>query len=251
MSKTTQNPEPVIEIKNLEKSFGADEVLVDFNLTLHEQENLVILGRSGSGKSVIIKLIVGLLQANGGSIKVLGQEVTTIKRNELAELRHQIGFLFQSGALYDSMSVRQNLEFPLRRMKKKLRDSEIETKIKEVLTNVCLADAIDKMPSELSGGMRKRIALARTIVVDPRIMLYDEPTTGLDPSTSQEISELILELQQKYKTASIIITHDIACARMVANRLIMLQDGKVYKEGILADFEKSDDKIIGAFFNSI
>jgi len=211
----------------------------------------VILGKSGSGKSVIIKLIVGLLQANGGSIKVLGQEVTTIKRNELAELRHQIGFLFQSGALYDSMSVRQNLEFPLRRMKKKLRDSEIETKIKEVLTNVGLADAIDKMPSELSGGMRKRIALARTIVVDPRIMLYDEPTTGLDPSTSQEISELILELQQKYKTASIIITHDIACARMVANRLIMLQDGKVYKEGILADFEKSDDKIIGAFFNSI
>jgi len=251
MSKTEKNKAYVINIKNLKKSFGADEVLVDLNLQLHEGENLVVLGKSGSGKSVLIKLIAGLLVADGGSIDVMGHEVTTIKRNELAELRYKIGFLFQGGALYDSMSVRQNLEFPLRRMKKKLSATDMQTKIEEVLENVGLADAINKMPSELSGGMRKRIALARTIVVDPKIMLYDEPTTGLDPTTSHEISELILEVQQKYKTASIIITHDIACARKVANRLVMLHEGKVYKEGTLQEFEKTDDDMIRSFFNSI
>ncbi len=251
MSKTEKNTDCVIEIKNLKKAFGDDVVLADVNLKLMPEENLVVLGKSGSGKSVLIKLIAGLLQADGGSINVLGQEVTTIKRNELAELRYLIGFLFQSGALYDSMSVRQNLEFPLRRMKKRPDEKAMLTKIEEVLENVGLADAIDKMPSELSGGMRKRIALARTIVVDPKIMLYDEPTTGLDPTTSNEISELILDVQKKYKTSSIIITHDIACARKVANRLVMLQDGKVYKEGNLNDFETSDDKIIKSFFNSI
>jgi phospholipid/cholesterol/gamma-HCH transport system ATP-binding protein len=251
MSKSEKGLELVVEIKNLKKSFGSNDVLVDINLKLHEQENLVVLGRSGTGKSVIIKLIVGLILADGGSINVLGNEVTSINRVELAELRFQIGFLFQSGALYDSMSVRQNLEFPLRRMKKKLSSKEIDSKIKEVLENVGLADSINKMPSELSGGMRKRIALARTIVIDPKIILYDEPTTGLDPITSNEISELILELQRKYKTASIIITHDIACARMVANRLIILQNGKVYKEGNLADFEESNDELIRAFFSSI
>lgn len=251
MSKSEKGLELVVEIKNLKKSFGSNDVLVDINLKLHEQENLVVLGRSGTGKSVIIKLIVGLILADGGSINVLGNEVTSINREELSELRFQIGFLFQSGALYDSMSVRQNLEFPLRRMKKKLSSKEIDSKIKEVLENVGLADSINKMPSELSGGMRKRIALARTIVIDPKIILYDEPTTGLDPITSNEISELILELQRKYKTASIIITHDIACARMVANRLIILQNGKVYKEGNLADFEESNDELIRAFFNSI
>jgi phospholipid/cholesterol/gamma-HCH transport system ATP-binding protein len=251
MSLSENSPELVVEIKNLKKSFGSNIVLTDINLKLHEQENLVVLGRSGTGKSVIIKLIVGLLQADGGSINVLGNEVTSINREELSELRFQIGFLFQSGALYDSMSVRQNLEFPLRRMKKKLSDKEIDSKIKEVLDNVGLVDSINKMPSELSGGMRKRIALARTIVIDPKIILYDEPTTGLDPITSNEISELILELQRKYKTASIIITHDIACARMVANRIVMLQNGKVYKEGNLEDFEESTDELIRAFFNSI
>jgi phospholipid/cholesterol/gamma-HCH transport system ATP-binding protein len=251
MSLSENSPELVVEIKNLKKSFGSNIVLTDINLKLHEQENLVVLGRSGTGKSVIIKLIVGLLQADGGSINVLGNEVTSINREELSELRFQIGFLFQSGALYDSMSVRQNLEFPLRRMKKKLSDKEIDSKIKEVLDNVGLVDSINKMPSELSGGMRKRIALARTIVIDPKIILYNEPTTGLDPITSNEISELILELQRKYKTASIIITHDIACARMVANRIVMLQNGKVYKEGNLEDFEESTDELIRAFFNSI
>jgi phospholipid/cholesterol/gamma-HCH transport system ATP-binding protein len=242
---------PVIEIKKLKKSFGKDVVLKDLNLQLFEEENLVVLGKSGSGKSVLIKLIAGLLPADSGSINVFDEDVTQMKRKELAELRKKIGFLFQSGALYDSMSVRQNLEFPLSRIRKNLSAKERLDKIKEVLENVGLPDVLDKMPSELSGGMRKRIGLARTIVVDPIIMLYDEPTTGLDPTTSNEISNLILEVQKKYKTASIIITHDIACARIVANRLVMLQDGKVYKEGNLDDFENSDDKIIQSFFKSI
>jgi phospholipid/cholesterol/gamma-HCH transport system ATP-binding protein len=242
---------PVIEIKKLKKSFGKDVVLKDLNLQLFEEENLVVLGKSGSGKSVLIKLIAGLLPADSGSINVFDEDVTQMKRKELAELRKKIGFLFQSGALYDSMSVRQNLEFPLSRIRKNLSAKERLDKIKEVLENVGLPDVLDKMPSELSGGMRKRIGLARTIVVDPIIMLYDEPTTGLDPTTSNEISNLILEVQKKYKTASIIITHDIACARIVANRLVMLQDGKVYKEGNLEDFENSDDKIIQSFFKSI
>jgi len=242
---------PVIEIKNLNKSFGELKVLQDCNLNLNKEENLVVLGKSGSGKSVLIKLIIGLLQANAGSINVLGEDVTKMKQDELGEIRKKMGFLFQSGALYDSMSVRQNLEFPLRRTGKKMSEKEMDDKILEVLENVGLADILDKMPSELSGGMRKRLALARTIVVDPLIMLYDEPTTGLDPTTSDGISSLILKIQEKYKTSSIIITHDIACARKVANRLVMLQDGKVYKEGMLEDFENSNDEIIQSFFNSI
>lgn len=254
MSKVTSGDkakQPVIEIKNLKKSFGKDVVLTDLNLQLFEEENLVVLGKSGSGKSVLIKLIAGLLSANSGIINVFDEDVTQMKSEALAEMRKKIGFLFQSGALYDSMSVRQNLEFPLSRIRKNLSAKERLEKIEEVLENVGLPDVLDKMPSELSGGMRKRIGLARTIVVDPLIMLYDEPTTGLDPTTSYEISQLILEVQQKYKTASIIITHDIACARIVANRLVMLQDGKVYKEGKLEDFENSDDKIIQSFFKSI
>lgn len=250
-SISEKNATPVIAIHDLKKSFGSLKVLTDFSLNLYPQENLVVLGKSGSGKSVLIKLIIGLLPTDEGTINVLGEEVTTLERNELAELRKKIGFLFQSGALYDSMTVRQNLEFPLRRVGKKMSEKELDDTIMDVLENVGLADALDKMPSELSGGMRKRIALARTIVVDPQIMLYDEPTTGLDPTTSDEISSLILKIQKKYKTASIIITHDIACARKVANRLVMIQDGKVYKEGKLEDFENSDDTIIQSFFNSI
>lgn len=243
--------EPVIEIKNLKKSFGSEAILVDLNLNLYKEENLVVLGKSGSGKSVLIKLISGLLSADDGVINVFGQDVTNLNREELAEMREKLGFLFQSGALYDSMSVRENLEFPLRRIRNKLSDKTIDGKVMEALENVGLANVLDKMPSQLSGGMRKRIALARTIIVDPLIMLYDEPTTGLDPTTSAEISELILDIQKKYKTASIIITHDIACARTVANRLVMLKDGKMYKEGSLEDFETSNDKIIKSFFNSI
>jgi phospholipid/cholesterol/gamma-HCH transport system ATP-binding protein len=254
MNKTSDirsSEKPVIVIEELYKSFGKEKVLSGLNLELFEQENLVVLGKSGSGKSVLIKLIVSLLESDSGSIKVFDQNVLDFGRKELAGLRQKIGFLFQSGALYDSMSVRDNLEFALRRVKKELSEKEIDQKVIEVLENVGLSDSIDKIPSQLSGGMRKRIALARTIIVDPMIILYDEPTTGLDPATSDEISTLILEIQKKYKTSSIIITHDIACARKVANRLVMLKDGKVYKEGKIADFENSDDEIINSFFNSI
>lgn len=244
----TNSNKQVIKINNLRKSFGDQEVLKNVSLQLFNGENLVVLGKSGSGKSVLIKCIVGLLNPGGGTIEVLGEDVGTLKNNELGELRKKIGFLFQSGALYDSMTVKQNLEFPLRRIKRELSQKEIDEKVKEVLENVGLADAMDKMPSQLSGGMRKRISLARTIVVDPLIMLYDEPTTGLDPVTSDEISLLIDRIQKKYKTSSIIITHDIECARMTANRVIMLLDGEVYKEGKLAEFEKSNDLIIKSFF---
>ncbi|MEO6191324.1 MAG: ATP-binding cassette domain-containing protein, partial [Saprospiraceae bacterium] len=188
------------------------------------------------------------LAINNGTINVFGQNVTNLSRKELGELRMKIGFLFQSGALYDSMTVKQNLEFPLNRIKKDLTKKEIEEKTMEVLENVGLADSMNKMPSQLSGGMRKRISLARTIIVDPLIMLYDEPTTGLDPVTSKEISLLINDVQKKYKTSSIIITHDIKCAQITGNRIIMLKDGMVYKEGELAEFENSSDPLIESFF---
>jgi phospholipid/cholesterol/gamma-HCH transport system ATP-binding protein len=217
-------------------------------LKLLNGENLVVLGKSGSGKSVLIKCIVRLLNPDEGIIHVLGENVSTVNRNDLKELRKKIGFLFQSGALYDSMTVKQNLEFPLRRIKKDLTQNEINEKVKEALEQVGLSEALDKMPSQLSGGMRKRISLARTIVVDPMIMLYDEPTTGLDPVTSDEISSLINKVQKKYKTSSLIITHDIECARATADRVIMLLDGEVYMEGKLEKFETSTDEVIKSFF---
>ena len=244
----TKNREQVIEIHNLRKGFGTQEVLKDVSLQLFNGENLAVLGKSGSGKSVLIKCIVRLFNPDRGKIIVLGEDVSALKSEGLGELRKKIGFLFQSGALYDSMTVRQNLEFPLRRIIKNLTGKEIDEKVKEVLENVGLSDALDKMPSQLSGGMRKRISLARTIVVDPTIILYDEPTTGLDPATSDEISSLINDVQKKYKTSSLIITHDIECARKTADRLIMLHDGAVYKEGELAEFEKSGDELIKSFF---
>lgn len=247
-SAGNQDKKPVIEIKHLKKGFGANEVLKDVSLNLYNGENLVVLGKSGTGKSVLIKCIVRLLDPDGGTINVLGQEVGKLNREELGELRKKIGFLFQSAALYDSMTVRQNLEFTLRGIKKEITAKEVEEKINEVLENVGLTHTIDKMPSELSGGMRKRIGLARTIIVDPQIMLYDEPTTGLDPATSDEISTLINEVQKKYKTSSIIITHDIECVRLTANRIIMLKEGEVYTEGKLEDFENSKDPIIKSFF---
>lgn len=247
-SLITANHEPVIEITNLMKSFGNQAVLQNTCLNLFNGENLVVLGKSGSGKSVLIKCIVGLLNFDSGTINVFKKNVSDLTRHELSSLREKIGFLFQSGALYDSMTVRQNIEFPLRRIKKDLTEQEIEEKVHEVLENVGLADALDKMPSQLSGGMRKRISLARTIVVDPMIMLYDEPTTGLDPVTSNEISSLIMDVQKKYKTSSIIITHDIKCALKTANRIVMLQEGGIYKEGKSQDFEKSTDPLIESFF---
>jgi phospholipid/cholesterol/gamma-HCH transport system ATP-binding protein len=238
----------LIEINHLKKSFGRLEVLKDVSLKLRNGENLVVLGKSGSGKSVLIKCIVRLLNPDGGKIKLLNKNVETLKGTKLNELRKKIGFLFQSGALYDSMTVKQNLEFPLRRIKRNLNEQEIDLKVKEVLENVGLSDVLDKMPSQLSGGMRKRISLARSIILDPLIMLYDEPTTGLDPVTSDEISELINSVQEKYKTSSIIITHDIACVRLTADRIIMLHEGYIYAEGKLSEFEKSDDPLIMSFF---
>jgi phospholipid/cholesterol/gamma-HCH transport system ATP-binding protein len=238
----------VIEIKNLMKGFGNQEVLKDVSLKLYNGENLVVLGKSGSGKSVLIKCIVRLLKPDEGTIDVFGKNVSSLNRDDLKELRKKIGFLFQSGALYDSMTVKQNLEFPLRRIKKNLAQKEIDEKVKEVLENVGLSGALNKMPSQLSGGMRKRISLARTIIVDPMIMLYDEPTTGLDPVTSDEISSLINDVQKKYKTSSIIITHDIECARSTANRIVLLHEGMVYKEGKIEEFEKSNDTLIKSFF---
>ena len=247
-TETEVSVKQVIEITNLKKSFGSQQVLKDVSLNLLNGENLVVLGKSGSGKSVLIKCIVRLLNPDGGTVNILGENISTLNSNRLGELRQKIGFLFQSGALYDSMTVKENLEFPLRRIRKDLTEKEISEKIMEVLENVGLADALHKMPSQLSGGMRKRISLARTIVVDPMIMLYDEPTTGLDPVTSDEISALINLVQKKYKTSSIIITHDIECARNTANRLIMLQDGEIYMEGKLKEFENSEDPLLKSFF---
>jgi phospholipid/cholesterol/gamma-HCH transport system ATP-binding protein len=247
-SFNTSNVETVIEINNLKKSFGGQEVLINVSLKLLEGENLVVVGKSGTGKSVLIKCIVGLLDSDGGTINVFKKNLTALNAKEFGDLRQKIGFLFQSGALYDSMTVKQNLEFPLRRIKKELTEKEIEEKVNEVLENVGLTEALHKMPSQLSGGMRKRISLARSIIVDPLIMLYDEPTTGLDPVTSGEISSLINHVRKKYKTSSIIITHDIKCARITANRIIMLHDGEVYKEGKVEDFENSSDPLINSFF---
>ncbi len=240
--------DPVIEISNLRKSFGIQEVLTDVSLSLLNGENLVVVGKSGTGKSVLIKCIVGLLNSDGGTINVFNRNLAELTRKEFGDMRQKIGFLFQSGALYDSMTVKQNLEFPLRRIRKNLTENEIKEKVNEVLENVGLTEALNKMPSQLSGGMRKRISLARSIIVDPMIMLYDEPTTGLDPVTSDEISLLINDVQKKYKTSSIIITHDIKCALKTGDRIIMLKDGAVYKEGKVRDFEDSADPTIKSFF---
>lgn len=247
-TEKTKELKHVVEINNMRKAFGDHEVLKDVSFKLFNGENLAILGKSGSGKSVLIKCIVRLLNSDEGIINVLGEDVNALKSAGLGKLRSKIGFLFQGGALYDSMTVKENLEFPLLRIKKGISQKEMDEKIEETLKNVGLADSINKMPSELSGGMRKRISLARTIVVDPQILLYDEPTTGLDPVTSDEISELINHIQNIYKTSSIIITHDIECVRNTADRIIMLHDGEIYKEGSLDEFEKSTDKLIKSFF---
>jgi phospholipid/cholesterol/gamma-HCH transport system ATP-binding protein len=241
----------ILKIRGLKKSFGEQTVLDGLDLDLNPGENLVVLGKSGSGKSVLIKLVVALLPADEGTIEVFGNDVLNTTREQLAEIRTKIGFLFQGGALYDSMTVRGNLEFPLKRMKPSITKEEREAKIVSVLEHVGLSDVLDKMPADLSGGMRKRLALARTVVVDPALMLYDEPTTGLDPVTSGEISELILKIREQYKTASVIITHDIACALRVADRMIMLHDGNVHRQGTADDFLHEDDELVRSFFNSL
>lgn len=240
--------QPIIAIKDLYKSFGENEILKGINLTVNKGEDLVVLGRSGSGKSVTIKCLVGLVKADKGEIKVFGTDITTLDTNELNEIRLKIGFMFQDGALYDSMSIRQNLTFALKHHTQNLDEADIETKIIEALDNVGLKESIDKMPSELSGGMKKRIALARTIITRPEIILYDEPTSGLDTITSREISELILSVQKKYKTSSIIITHDMACAKMTGNRIMILKDGAINAVGTYEELEKSEDEWVRSFF---
>jgi len=238
----------IIAIKNLSKSFGKNEVLKDINLTVYKGEDLVVLGRSGSGKSVTIKCLVGLIEADKGEIKVFDIDITKLKNEELNQIRSRIGFMFQNGALYDSMSVRQNLAFTLKHHTKEVTDDEIEKQIIEALSNVGLEESIDKMPAELSGGMRKRIALARTLIIKPEIILYDEPTSGLDSITSREISELILSVQKKYKTTSIIITHDMACAKLTGNRIMILKDGLIHAEGTYIELENSSDEWVRSFF---
>jgi phospholipid/cholesterol/gamma-HCH transport system ATP-binding protein len=240
--------EIVIEIKGLKKSFGDKEILKNINLTLNKGENMVVLGKSGEGKSVTIKCVAGLLSQDEGSIKVFGKEVKELNDDELKNLRARMGFLFQSAALYDSMTVRENLAFPLTRVLHMKDENEIQGRIEEVLDGVGLKDAVDKMPSDLSGGMRKRIGLARTLIVKPEIVLYDEPTTGLDPITSREICELILEMQKKYKTSSFIITHDMACARITADRMAIINQGESVAQGSFEDLEHSSDPLIQSFF---
>jgi phospholipid/cholesterol/gamma-HCH transport system ATP-binding protein len=243
-----QNAHVVVEMEHLKKSFGNNHVLRDINLVINKGENLVILGQSGTGKSVLIKCIVGLVDLDDGKLVILGQNVSELKDKELVEIRKKIGFLFQGGALYDSMSVRENLEFPLRRQLRSMPKEKIDLLVKEALQNVGLDESIDMAPSELSGGMRKRLGLARTLILKPEIMLYDEPTTGLDPITSKEISNLILEVQKKYDTTSIIITHDIECARLTANRIIVLKDGMCTAEGTYTELQNSKDMWIRSFF---
>jgi phospholipid/cholesterol/gamma-HCH transport system ATP-binding protein len=243
--------EPVVDINGLSISFGKQDVLKNISLHLQKKENLIVLGKSGSGKSVLIKCIVNLLKPQQGNIKIFGKELNKLDQEEQLEIRKKIGFLFQSGALYDSMTVKENLEFPLRRNGKKIQLKEINQKVIEAIENVGLSDVLHKMPSELSGGMRKRIALARMIITDPSIMLYDEPTTGLDPITSAEISDLINKIKKKYNTSSIIITHDMHCAKEIADRMIFLKDGEIYAEGKLKELENNNDEWINSFFKII
>lgn len=249
MDTVSKNNRAIIEIKNLKKSYGDNQVLDGFNMKLIEGENLVIMGKSGSGKSVMIKCLIGLEKPDSGSILVMGQDIVSLKQDKLDELRTEIGFLFQGSALYDSMTVRENLEFPLRRHTKKFGIIKDTTPlVMEALENVGLAKTIDLMPEELSGGMKRRIALARTLILMPKIILYDEPTTGLDPITAKEIILLMQSIQKKYNTSAIIITHDVDCARAISNRMILLVDGINYAEGTFDELISSKDPKIQAFF---
>ena len=243
------NSQTVIEVEKLNKSFGDNHVLRDFTMSLSKGENLAILGKSGSGKSVLIKCIIRLLGPDEGRIIVLNEDIMEMSREDLDKLRARVGFLFQSNALYDSMTVRENLEFPLRmHWSKKQREQNAEHAIMEALTDVGLQHTIDMMPSELSGGMRKRIALARTLILKPEIILYDEPTTGLDPVTAREISQLIVRVQKKYNTSSVIISHDMNCIDITANRVIMLIDGRCYANDTFENLQSSGDIRIKEFF---
>ena len=239
----------VINVEKLSKSFGDRQILRDVDLKLYRGENLVVLGRSGTGKSVLIKLISGLLKPDSGTINVLGEKVNELKERDLMQLRLKIGFSFQNSALYDSMTVRENLEFPLVRNKRNLTRGEINREVEDVLEGVGLLQAINQMPSELSGGQKKRIGIARTLILRPDIMLYDEPTAGLDPITCLDINTLINEVQERYQTSSIIITHDLACAKMVGDRMVMLLDGKFERQGKFEEIFDTDDERVKPFYD--
>ncbi|MBK5210149.1 MAG: ATP-binding cassette domain-containing protein [Flavobacteriaceae bacterium] len=242
----TNNIQPILKINDLKKRFGDNQVLNGFSLELNEGENLVLMGKSGSGKSVMIKCLVGLIQPDSGTLEIMGKDITELTQKEFNELRTEIGFLFQGSALYDSMTVRENLEFPMRKQNKT--EEEMLNLVIEALESVGLAETIDLMPGELSGGMQRRIALARMIILKPKIIIYDEPTTGLDPITAKEIIGLMRNIQQSYKTSSLIITHDVDCARVISNRMILLIDGINYAEGTFEELATNKDKKIQAFF---
>jgi phospholipid/cholesterol/gamma-HCH transport system ATP-binding protein len=241
----------VIKIRNLKKSYDTNHVLKGFNLDLYEGENLVILGKSGSGKSVLIKCIVSLDSIDEGEVTVLDKSISGLNQDELDIIRTEVGFLFQGSALYDSMTVRENLSFPLRRHPGRIQGISEKDLILKTLESVGLAHVIDLMPSELSGGMKRRIALARTLILNPKIILYDEPTTGLDPITSNEIVQLMAKIQEEYNTSALIITHDMDCARVISNRVIILQDGINYAEGTYEELAKSEDIKVKAFFKVV
>lgn len=238
----------VATVSNLKKSFGENHVLKDVSLQLYESENLVVLGKSGTGKSVLIKCMVGLIRPDSGSINILGRDISKLNKNELNELRLQIGFSFQGSALYDSMTVRQNLEFPLKRNLKIFDPKELKERVAEALDNVGLPNTMNKMPAELSGGMKKRIGIARTLILNPKIMLYDEPTSGLDPITSIEINDLILKVRDRYKTSSIIITHDISSAKQVSDRVIALVNGYSKVTATFDEIKETRDPDLEPFF---
>ena len=242
------NGETVIRIKELKIAFGSNKVLNGFNLDLPKGESIVVLGKSGSGKSVLIKCIIGLLKPDSGDIIVFDQDIAELNHYQLDQIRAKVGFLFQSNALYDSMTIRENLEFPLRRHWIKLDQAKVNEMVMEALSNVGLEHTVDMMPVELSGGMRKRIALARTLILKPEIILYDEPTTGLDPITGREISDLMVEIQEKYKTSSLIISHDMNCVQRTADKIAVLIDGKCHALGTFDELKTSADKLIKQFF---
>ncbi len=247
-NENSDSNDVVISIKDLYKSFGENEVLRGVDLEVHNKENVVVLGRSGTGKSVLIKIICGLLKQDNGEVNVLGKEVELLNGKQLQRLRLEIGFSFQNSALYDSMTVRENLAFPLVRHAKHLTKKETREQIERVLNEVGLAQTINQMPSELSGGQRKRIGIARTLILRPKIMLYDEPTSGLDPITSIEINNLINQVKHEYNTTSIIITHDLTCAKTTGDKVAMLYDGTFIKEGTFEEVFSSDDERIQNFY---
>jgi phospholipid/cholesterol/gamma-HCH transport system ATP-binding protein len=250
MNQAIQNiQDPVISIQNLQKKFDDRVVLDGINLTVNKGENVVILGRSGSGKSVLIKIIAGLLTPDEGKVNVLGKEIEQLPVKELQALRLRIGFSFQSSALYDSMSIRENLEFPLTQNKRNLKNEDIDAAVRQVLKDVGLSEAIDQMPSELSGGQKKRIGIARTLILKPEIMLYDEPTAGLDPITCVEINKLIRQVQKQYNTSAIIITHDLTCAKETGDRISMLLNGKIAREGTFDEVFDTTEQGIKDFYN--